>query len=159
MELDWSEQSAHIRTLYAPWQAGDGYEERVISVAEDRLGMHLPATLRSFYQTWGRRKDMMRLNHPLLGPAEWVLRPDALIFCAENQGTSYWAILREDLRRVNPPVVQAWALPDWHMSETSSPLTWKPNYAHVSDFLDTLTYHHAFCGGALHGGWTGAFHP
>jgi hypothetical protein len=33
---------------------------------------------------------------------------------------------------------------------------WEPNHARVSDFLDTLTYHHALCGGALHGGsaWT-----
>src|SRR5260370_39986307 len=38
----------------------------------------------------------------------------------------------------------------------ASPLIWEPNHARVSDFLDTLTYHHALCGGALHGGsaWT-----
>ncbi len=27
MELDWSEQLSHIRTLYRPWQPDDGYEE------------------------------------------------------------------------------------------------------------------------------------
>ncbi len=156
MELDWSKQSAHIRTLYAPWQPGDGYEESVIAAAEDRLGMHLPDPLRSFYQSWGKRKDMTRLNHPLLGPAEWILRPDALIFCVENQGTSYWAIHSEDLEKANPPVVKAWALAEWEAIEMASPLIWEPNHARVSDFLDTLTYHHALCGGALHGGsaWT-----
>lgn len=159
MELDWSEQSAHIRTLYAPWQSGDGYEESILSAEERRLGVCLPATLRTFYQAWGRRKDLACFSHPLLGPAEFVLRPDALIFCVENQGTSYWAIRREDLEQTNPPVVKAWALPNWEMSETASPLIWEPNHAQVSDFLDTLTYHHAFCGGALHGGWTGAIHP
>ena len=157
MELDWSEQSPHIRTLYHPWQPGDGYEESAIAAAEDRPGIRLPAPLRSFYQTWGRRKEMTRLNHPLLGPASWILRPDALIFCVENQATGYWAILREDLGKVNPAVVRAWALPDWEAREIASPLTWEPSHAHVSDFLDTLTYHHALCGGAIHGGWTELF--
>ncbi len=157
MELDWSEQSAHIRTLYAPWQPGDGYEESVIAAVEGRLGIHLPIPLRSFYQAWGKRKDMTRLNHPLLGPAEWILRPDALIFCVENQATSYWAVLRDDLGKVNPPVVKAWALADWEATETASPLIWESNHARVSDFLDSLTYHHALCGGALHGGWAWVF--
>jgi hypothetical protein len=141
MEFDWSERSPHIRTLYLPWQPGDGYEESAIAAAEDRLGICLPAPLRSFYQTWGRRKEMTCLNHPLLGPTEWILRPDALIFCVENQATSYWAILREDLGKVNPAVVKAWALPDWEATERASP----------------LTYHHALCGGAIHGGWTELF--
>ena len=28
MEFDWSEQSPHIRSLYRPWQPGDGYVRR-----------------------------------------------------------------------------------------------------------------------------------
>jgi hypothetical protein len=154
MELDWSEQSAHIRTLYAAWQPGDGYEESIISGEELRLGVRLPAPLRSFYRAWGRRKDMTQTDIPLLGPAEWILRPEALIFCVENQATMYWAILSEDLEKANPPVVKAYALREWEVSEIASPLTWMLNYSHVSDFLDMLTYHHALCGGALHGGWS-----
>jgi hypothetical protein len=157
MELDWSEQSPHIRTLYHPWQPGDGYEENMIMAAETRLAAHLPDPLRAFYQAWGRRKDLTQTNQYLLGPAELVQRPDALIFCVENQGCNYWAILREDLEKVNPPVVTAYALPDWNMSEISSPLIWIPSYIHISDFLDTLTYHHALCGGAIHGGYTEDF--
>jgi hypothetical protein len=49
MELDWSAQSPHIRTLFHPWPPGDGYDEATIQVAEARLGLHLPATLRNFY--------------------------------------------------------------------------------------------------------------
>src|SRR5258708_1638947 len=159
MELDWSEQSPHIRTLYAPWQQGDGYEESMISTEEARLGVHLPAPLRIFYQAWGRRKDLTQTNQSLLELGELVGRPDALIFCAENQGCSYWAIQREGLEKANPPVVMAYALQDWEMSEISSPLIWMASHAHVSDFLDTLTYHHALCGGAMHGGYAERFHP
>jgi len=158
MELDWSEQSPHIRTLYHPWQSGDGYEEQILAATEARLGVRLPAPLRIFYHAWGRRKDMTRTNQALLGPAELVGRPDALIFCAENQGVYYWAIQHENLEQANPPVVKAEALHEWHWSDLSSPLIWEPSHAHVSDFLDSLTYQHAFCGGAWHGGW-GGFQP
>src|SRR5258708_36053946 len=41
----------------------------------------------------------------------------------------------------------------WHWSDLSSPLIWEPSHAHVSDFLDSLTYQHAFCGGAWDDGW------
>ncbi len=157
MELNWSEQAVHIRTLYASWKPGDGYEESSIAATEDHLGIHVPDPLRGFYRNWGKRKEMTRLNHPMLEPDEWILRPDAFIFCVENQGTSYWAILHDDLKKANPPVVKAWALPDWEVRETASPLIWEPNHAHASDFLDTLTYHHALCGGALHGGWAWIF--
>ena len=157
MELDWSEQSPHIRTLYHPWQPGDGWEENVIAAAEARLGVRLPAPLRIFYQAWGRRKDVTQTNQSLLDPGELVRRPDALIFCAENQGTCYWAIEGKTLEEADPPVVIADALRDWEMSEISSPLIWTPSHTHVSDFLDTLTYHHALCGGAMHGGYTELF--
>jgi hypothetical protein len=158
MELDWSEQSPHIRTLYAPWQSGNGCEGCMILAEEARLGVRLPDPLRTFYRAWGRRKDLTQTYQSLLTPDELVWRLDALIFCVENQGVNYWAIQRKDLGKVNPPVVKAYALPNWGMSEIASPLVWEPNYARVSDFLDTLTYQHALCGGAMHGGWTEFFH-
>ena len=43
MELDWSVQSSHIRTLFRPWQPGDGEDEATIQAAEERLGVGLPA--------------------------------------------------------------------------------------------------------------------
>ena len=58
MELDWSAQSPHIRSLFHPWQPGDGYEEADIVAAEKRLGVRLPTTLRNFYLAWGKRKDL-----------------------------------------------------------------------------------------------------
>jgi hypothetical protein len=158
MELDWSEQSAHIWILYAPWQPGDGYEEQTIATAEARLGVRLPAPLRIFYQAWGQRKDITQTHNSFWAPAELVGRPDALMFCTENQGTCYWAILWEHIKEANPPVVRADALHGWHWSDASSPLVWEPSHAHLSGFLDTLAYLHAFCGGAVHGGW-GRFQP
>jgi len=167
MELDWSQQSPHIRALYHPWQPGDGYEENVIAAAEARLGVRLPAPLRIFYQAWGQRKDMTQTNQTLLGPTELVLQPGALVFCLENQAVCSWAIPHEDLADANPPVVRTEEFQEWHWSEgfqerhwaeVDAPIHWMPSHVHLSDFLDTLTYQHAFWGGALHGG-SGCFHP
>ena len=94
------------------------------------------------------------MNTPLLRPYELVVRADTLIFCVENQATCYWAIERKALEESNPPVVIADAEPEWEAWEVRSPLIWRPSHAHLSDFLDDLTYQHAFCGGAIHGGWT-----
>ncbi len=155
MNLDWSKQSPHIRTLYHPWQPGDGYEEVMIIAAEARLGIRLPTTLRAFYQTWGRRRDLTQTRESLLGPDELVVWSDALVFCTENQGTCYWAIQRDFMDEFNPPIVIADAEQEW---EAHSPLAWRPSHAHLSDFLDDLTYEHALCGGAIHGGFTNGFH-
>ena len=153
MELDWSEQSPHICTLYRPWQPGDGYEENVIAAAEARIGARLPVALRTFYQAWGQREDMTRTTHFLIGPVGLISRPDALIFCVENQGCCWWAIERPVLEEPDPPVVIAdpenWSIKDIHV-----PFTWMPSHAHLSDFLDRLTYQHAFGGGALHGAYS-----
>lgn len=80
MELDWSEQSPHIRSLFHPWQPGDGYDEAAIVAAEARLGVRLPTTLRNFYLAWGKRKDISLRSHPLLSPDELMFRDNALYF-------------------------------------------------------------------------------
>lgn len=156
MELDWSEQSAHIRTLYHPWQSGDGYEENIIVTAETRLGARLPVPLRTFYRAWGRREDMTQTNHFLIGPVGLIQRPDALVIGIENQGCCWWAIERHVLEKPDPPVVIA-DPENWNIKDIQAPLVWMPSHAHLSDFLDRLTYQHALSGGAMHGGYTGPF--
>jgi hypothetical protein len=151
MDLDWSEQAPHIRTLFRPWQDGDGYEETVLAAAEAQCGVRVPATLRSFYETWGRRCDLTQMNEYLLAPEKWVVHAGALIFCVENESCAYWALPLEALGEVNPPVVVAAAGPEMSVREVSAELVWRTSHRRVSAFLDDLTYLHAFSGGALHG--------
>lgn len=92
MELDWSAQSPHIRTLYHPWQPGDGYDEATIQEAETRLGLRLPTTLRNFYLAWGRRRDMMYERQPLLPPDELVMQAERLIFWMEDESVVQRAV-------------------------------------------------------------------
>lgn len=155
MNLDWSEQSPHIRSLFRPWQDGDGYDEDALQLAESRLGLQLPGILRSFYLTWGKRKDMTNLNHWLQSPEKLVVKSDALIFCVENQGIEYWGIQVDMLGDVNPPVVIAEAGPEMSVWQATSELAWILSHEHVSSFLDDLIYMHAFAGGALHGAHAG----
>jgi hypothetical protein len=151
MDLDWSEQSPHIRTLYRPWQQGDGYEEGDLATAETRCGVRLSTTLRGFYATWGQRQDLTQLQERLLAPDKWVVHSGALIFCVENQGVAYWAVQLGALAQLDPPVVIAEAGSAMALREVTTELVWHPSHQHVSNFLDDLTYMHAFAGGALHG--------
>lgn len=158
MDLDWSEQSSHIRTLYRPWQPGDGYDEATLQATEMRLDLRLPAPLRAFYLAWGRRRDLTQTYDFLGSPEELVMKADTLIICAENQVVAYWGVQREALHQVDPPVVVTPSGPSgW---EVASELHWTPSHRHLSGFLDDLTYQHAFDGGALHGGYTALYpHP
>lgn len=158
MELDWSAQSLHIRTLFRPWQPGDGYDEATIQAAEARLGIRLPSLLSTFYRAWGKRRDLTEINHPLLPPAELVIRTDTLIFWVENQAVWYWGVPLQALEEPDPPIVRAASGPSgWR---GASDLEWKPSHAHLSSFLDDMTYLHAFCpGGAMHGAYIQPYLP
>lgn len=154
MDLDWSEQSPHIRTLFRPWQPGDGYDEATLLAAEARLGVRLPATLWAFYRAWGRRRDLTRMQDTLLAPDQLMVRADALIFSEENQGSWYWAVPRKALEEANPPIVIALA---GELREVQSTLPWRPSHPRLSNFLDDFTYWHAIFRGAVHGGSTDVF--
>ena len=86
MELDWSVQSSHIRTLFRPWQPGDGKDGAIIQAAEERLGVDLPATLRNFYLAWGKRRDLMFNDFFLLDSDEVGIEAHALYFCGQTRG-------------------------------------------------------------------------
>jgi hypothetical protein len=159
MELDWSEQAPHIRTLFRPWQEGDGYEETDLATAEARCDVRIPQTLRAFYRVWGRRRDLTQMNEFLLAPQEWVVQAGACIFCVENQSCAYWALPLEALAEADPPVVVAQAGPEMSVWEITAKLDWRTSHRRVSAFLDDLTYLHAFAGGALHGAQSGRMRP
>jgi len=156
-ELDWSAHSPHIRSLFRPWQPGDGYDQEALLAAEARLlpgGARLPATLRSFYRAWGRQPDLTQMNEHLLAPEQWVVHSGALIFCVDSQMVYYSAVPLETLAAADPPVLVAGAGPEDSLREVEVELDWRESHARVSAFLDGLTYLHAFSGGAVHGAWS-----
>lgn len=150
MNHDWSEQSPQIRKLFRPWQPGDGYDEAAVAAGEVRLGVRLPAVLRSFYLAWGKRRDLTEMKEYLLVPEEWVVHSGALIFSVENQAVCYWSMQLESLGASDPPVFIAENGPEeaW---ENTPELEWHRSHERVSQFLDDLTYMHAFSHGACYG--------
>lgn len=150
MELDWSEQSPHIRSLYRPWQPGDGYDEATIQEAEARIGVRLPAPLRTLYRAWGHRSDLTMRQNFLRNLETMEVTTDTLIIFVENQATCCWGIPCAALTEADPPV----AITDAAEQAIGWEHDWRPFQAHLSDFLDDMTYLHAFLGGAAHGAWT-----
>lgn len=152
MTFMWSEHAAHVQSLFRPWTPEDGYVEDVVQQAEALLGVALPGILRSFYRSWGARSDMTRRVQRLLPPQKLIMRSDALVFCVETQSICYWAIRRAVLGWADPPVSIASSGDEGSVWEGHLDLDWEESHEHVSDFLDALTYTHAFAGGAAHGG-------
>ncbi len=146
MSFQWSDNAVHIQSLYHPWYPNDGYDEAVVTAAEQKFGVRFPTILRNFYRSWAVRDDLTRRNQILLRPDDLFLQDEALIVCVENQWVWYWAIPYSALGQDNPPVLMA-------RNEEPS-LVWQPSHAHISDFLDYLTYEHAFDGGAIHGAYS-----
>ena len=146
MELDWSEQSPHIRMLFRPWQPGDGYDEATVQEAEARLSIRLPATLRNFYHAWGRRRDLTETLYLLLPPDHLRLQSDVLEFWVDTHAGVLWGIQCDQLAEADPPVVVAW--------DEEADLAWTPSHARLSDFLDDMTYQHALHGGAPYWGYS-----
>jgi hypothetical protein len=74
------------------------------------------------------------------------LQSGALVFCVENQEVLYWGVRHASLDEDNPPVHFAFS------EDVGEDLAWEMSHERLSDFLDALTYAHAFAGGAVHGG-------
>jgi len=152
----WSENASWILSVCEPWEHGDGYSEEAVSEAEALIGIRLPERLRSFYRSWGRRKDITGSRDYLILPDRRLVFSDAVVFAVENQGTIYWSILSESLADPNPPVYFGdvnWGAGD----DTPSIDSWRLSHERVSDFLDALVLAHTFAKGAPHGAYAQSY--
>jgi hypothetical protein len=102
----WQFIQAFASDWVTPVAAGDGWQGDVLTTAEERLGLTLPATLHEAYELFGRRPDLTSNHDVLLTPAEWYVddREEALVFRRENQGAASWGILLADLEKPDPAV-------------------------------------------------------
>ena len=120
------------------------------------VGSRLPERLRSFYRSWGGRDDLTRSREHLILPDARFTFPDAVVICIENQGTLFWAILRESLADPDPPVYSSDVI--WSDdSDTPNVGPRRLSHERVSDFLDALVLAHTFAKGAVHGGYAQSY--
>ncbi|MFF4105403.1 SMI1/KNR4 family protein [Streptomyces sp. NPDC001903] len=101
---------AFVRGFAAAWSTpvspADGFTSAEVQRAEDRLGIRLPVALREAYALFGRRRDLVAQQNPLLEPDELLFDPsgELLVFRSENQGCAGWGVALADLSREDPPV-------------------------------------------------------
>ncbi|MEU3182265.1 SMI1/KNR4 family protein [Streptomyces albidoflavus] len=102
----WAFVSGFAASWSTPLSPADGFTLDEVQKAEDRLGVHLPAALREAYMLFGRRRDLVAQQNPLLDPEELLLDPsgELLVFRSENQGCAGWGIALADCSREDPPV-------------------------------------------------------
>ncbi|MFD9908709.1 SMI1/KNR4 family protein [Streptomyces sp. NPDC059063] len=101
---------AFIQGFAAAWSTplspADGFSSADVQRAEDYLGLRLPAALKEAYVLFGRRRDLVAQQNPLLKPDELLLDPsgELLVFRSENQGCAGWGVALSDLSGEDPPV-------------------------------------------------------
>ncbi|MCX5374933.1 SMI1/KNR4 family protein [Streptomyces sp. NBC_00091] len=102
----WAFVSAFAASWFTPLSPADGFTLDQVQRAEDRLGVHLPVALREAYTLFGRRRDLVAQQDPLLEPEELLFDPsgELLVFRSENQGCAGWGVSLTDLHREDPPV-------------------------------------------------------
>ena len=81
----------------------DGHAVKALDMAEQRLGLRLPAAVRECYALLGGRRDLTSNQDRLLRPSELDFDGEALVYRWENQNVVTWGILRSDLDSPDPP--------------------------------------------------------
>jgi hypothetical protein len=114
----WLFIKGYAATWLTPLQPADGCDEGDLIDAEDRLGFHLPASMREAYRLFARRDDLVRVQDRLLEPLKLHFdeHDEMLIFRTENQWVTSWGIRSSDLSLADPPVMYLrhdLDLPDW----------------------------------------------
>ncbi|WP_244409627.1 SMI1/KNR4 family protein [Streptomyces albofaciens] len=102
----WAFVQAFAAAWSTPLMPTDGFTSADVQRAEERLGFRLPVALREAYGLFGRRRDLVARQNPLLEPDELLLDPsgELLVFRSENQGCAGWGVALADLSREDPPV-------------------------------------------------------
>src|SRR5579859_240609 len=80
MSFLWSENAAHILTLFSLPSEVDGYSETELYSTEAELGLELPQMLRAFYKSYGKRHLLESNLEGLAAPSQSFLNGDWLIF-------------------------------------------------------------------------------
>lgn len=124
-----------IRRIHGQEPVGEPEEQ--VRVAEARLGIALPRTLRDCYLFASHQEPCNSTHDRLLGPGTLRMAGGALLFYEENEGVNYWGIRASDLDQEDPPVVAAW---------NEEPMRWEIDHDRLSGFLATMAYWQAVNG-------------
>jgi hypothetical protein len=132
----------YYQTIYQtfgyPLSKSTALPSKVLTAAEKRLGLRIPAALRDYYLVAGRERRFSACHNRLLPPAKWSVNKDRLIFMEENQRVVWWGVSTRNPRSDDPPVSQG---------INDEPITWHPEHRKCSVFLAVMLHYQAACGG------------
>ncbi|MEO0322774.1 MAG: hypothetical protein AAF447_07440 [Myxococcota bacterium] len=134
---------AHFRSLYEGLydEPPIGLEASRIALAEARLGVALPDTLRGFHLALGGEEDLLGSHNRVRRPEEITLVDARLIFMEENQGGHVWAVSPGH----GDPKVEVGTV------EGSKVQSWHPDGTHLCAFLEVTVHLHTAWGGFPYG--------
>jgi hypothetical protein len=102
-----AERWSLLRRFFEGWFGGlgptDGCSAESMGLAEERLGVALPAALREWYALAGQSAIWSMQDH-FLGPEGLRVEGDKLILSIENQNAVRWGIPLSELGEEDPPV-------------------------------------------------------
>jgi hypothetical protein len=126
--------------LARPLMPEDGLPEATVADAEARLGVRLPAVLRSYYRLAGRFDQFNLAHNRLLRPDEWFVADGRLVFLEENQHVVFWGVEAGASPEDDPPVDQG-------PNDDGRPAEWSREHGRCSEFLLVMLHLQAVWGG------------
>jgi hypothetical protein len=131
---------AIFATFGHPLSERTGLSSELLTAAEKRLGVQIPAALRDYYRVAGRERRFNTCHNRLLPPRDWSLDRQRLMFMEENQGAVLWSISTRNPESVDPRVFQG-------INEEDEPITWAREHRRCSEFLAVMLHWQAVSGG------------
>src|SRR5262249_1469038 len=109
-----------------------------LALAENRLGVHIPKSLRDFCLIAGRERRFCLCHNRLLPPSEWTIDKKRLIFMEENQCVVMWGVSIRNPKSADPAVFQG---------ANHEPIAWYLEHRKCSVFLAVMLHYQAVSGG------------
>jgi hypothetical protein len=110
----------------------------VLTTAEQRLEVRVPAALRDYYLVAGRERRFSACHNRLLPPAKWSVDKQRFLFMEENQRVAWWGVSTRNSSSDDPPVSQG---------VNDEPIIWRPEHRKCSVFLAVMLHYQAVNGG------------
>jgi hypothetical protein len=125
----WKLLDAFLERWFTAPRGHQGVGASELRLAEQRLGLSLPAAFREWYERYAARENVWSLQDTLRTPHQLNVEHGALVFCVENQSVVQWGIQLEELTREDPPVV---------VSDPAGGTTWLVESPSTSAFAATF---------------------
>jgi hypothetical protein len=126
------------RTFGYPLTPRTALWREILGGAEKRLGIKIPAALRTYYLLTGRERRFSTCHNRFLAPQDWSIDNHRLIFMEENQRVLWWGVSIRNPDSDDPPISQG---------INDEPIQWFREHRKCSVFIAVMLHYQAVSGG------------